>query len=119
MQLETLKKVRERLTELGKEIEKELGETEKPLHAEAAMQDFPGETRSKTALYRKLQRAEKLLAEAEEDEDPEASAEKLSKASKIMRQEDQAYIDEEGLGELKEFAKKTDQEREKLLKSSK
>jgi RNA polymerase-binding transcription factor DksA len=103
MQLETLEEIRERLNELRKDIEKEIGETDKPLHAEAAMQDFPGDTRSTTALYRKLQRAEKLLADG-----------KLSEASEVLRQEDQAHITEEGFKELKEFAEKIDQEREKF-----
>lgn len=110
MKVKTLEEVRERITELGKEIEKEIGETEKPIHAEAANQGFPGETREKTALYRKLQRAEKLLSEAENEEADEAKK-KLSEASKVLKQEDQAYIDEEGLEELKDFASKIDQER--------
>lgn len=115
MQPETLEEVRDRLAELGKEIEEEIGKSEKPLHAEAAMQEFPGETRSKTALYRKLQRAEKLLTDAEEQKEAEDAAEKLSQASKVLKQEDQAHINEEGLKELKELARKVEKEREELL----
>lgn len=115
MQIEVLEKARKRLNELEKEIKEEIGETEKPLHVEAGMQNFPGETRSKTALYRKLSRAEKLLSDAKDEETTKEAADKLDEASKIMNQEDQAHITEEGLEELKEFAREVNQEREKLL----
>lgn len=117
MQLETLREIRKKLTELEKEIQKEIGGTEKPLHAEAAMQEFPGETRKKTALYRKLQRTEKLLADAEDEKNIEKAAEKLSKASKVLKQNDQAHIDEKDVEELKDFAKEIVQERKELLES--
>lgn len=112
MKIETLDEIRENMEKLSQEIEEEIGETEKPLHAEAAMQEFPGETRGKTALYRKLHRAEKLLTDAEEN--PAEAEEKMNEASKILKQEDQAHISDENYEELKELARKTDQEIEKL-----
>lgn len=110
MDVETLDEIRERMEKLSREIEEEIGETEKPLHAEAAMQEFPRETRSKAALYRKLRRAKKLLTDAEEN--PAEAEEKMNNASKILKQEDQAHISDESYEELKDLAEDIEKERE-------
>lgn len=114
MRLETLKDVRKRLRELEKDIKEEIGETNKPLHAEAAMQDFPGNTRGKTALYRKLQRAEKKLAEAEEEMEAGKAEEKISDAYEVLKKEDQAYITDKSMEELEDLARKVEREKEGL-----